>query len=163
VLHTADRDGDIVDHAETLAVIGKSVMEATPDADGDSVFKGLARSEDGTSGGEPEGVHEFQRVGNFELHLFTGRERAGFQFLNVVGFVDEENVFVLGGLGTEEICGRGSFRFQQAITDATVLLGREDVLTDGEVVVVAVDEFEGKHVDFRLLEPLSIDNSDFTT
>jgi len=131
VLHTADRDGDIVDHAETLAVIGKSVMEATPDADGDSVFKGLARSEDGTSGGEPEGVHKFRRVGNFELHLLAARQHAGFQFVNVVGIMDEQNVFVLGGFGCEEVFGLGRLRFQQPVTDATVLLGREDVLTDG--------------------------------
>ena len=29
--------------------------------------------------------------------------------------------------------------------DAPVLFGREDVLADGQVVVRAIDEFEGKH------------------
>ena len=35
--------------------------------------------------------------------------------------------------------------FQQAIVDSLVLFRGEDVSADGEIVVVAVDELEGKH------------------
>ena len=45
----------------------------------------------------------------------------------------------------KEVFGLGSFRFQQPVMDAAVFFGWEDVRADGEVVAVAIDEFEGKH------------------
>jgi len=65
--------------------------------------------------------------------------------VDVVGFVDEEDVFVLGGLGCEKVIGLGGFRFQQTLADAAVFLGREDVLANGQVIAVAIDEFEREH------------------
>ena len=59
--------------------------------------------------------------------------------------MDEENVLVGSGLGRKKVFRGSYFAFEQAIMDQAVLLGREDVLADGEVVAVAVDQFERKH------------------
>jgi hypothetical protein len=34
---------------------------------------------------------------------------------------------------------------QQAVVDSAIFFGREDVCADGKVIIVAVNEFEGKH------------------
>jgi len=51
VLHAADGHGHIVDHAEAFTMVGKGVVEAASDADGDLVFEGFLGGEDRTSGG----------------------------------------------------------------------------------------------------------------
>ncbi len=61
-LHFADGNGYIVDRAETLAMSGVGVMEAAADVAAEAIKGGGLRGEDGTPGGEPEGVDEFRRV-----------------------------------------------------------------------------------------------------
>ena len=146
MLHAPDGHGHIVDHAEAFAVVGERVVEAAADADGNGVHESLAGSENGPSSGQPESLHQFGRVGYLELLLLASGEGASFQLVNVVKFVNEKNVLVLGGFGREEVLGTGELGFQQAFADAAVLFGWEDVLADGEVVAVAIDEFEREHV-----------------
>src|SRR5215472_4639367 len=45
-LQAADRDSDVVDHAESFAVVREGVMEASANADAYSVLQGLASRED---------------------------------------------------------------------------------------------------------------------
>jgi len=59
--------------------------------------------------------------------------------------VDEQDVLIGRGLRSNEILYLGCARFKQALVDALVLLGGKNVGADGEVVLVAVDEFEGEH------------------
>ena len=55
-LHAADGDRHIVDHAESLAMVGEGMVESSANADADFVGQGLARREDGSPGREPEGL-----------------------------------------------------------------------------------------------------------
>ena len=73
-LQATDGDGDVVDHAESFAVVGKGVMESAADADADFVGESLARGENGSSGGEPEGFDKVARVGNLHFHFFARAE-----------------------------------------------------------------------------------------
>jgi hypothetical protein len=138
-LQAADGDGDIVDHAESFAVIGEGVMESSTDADADFVGEGAVSGKNGASGGKPEGFDQVAGVGNLHLKFFAWSEGAGAEFADVVGLVDEENVLVVGGLGLEEVAGVGDLGGDQAVVNATILFGWEDVGADREVVGVAVD------------------------
>ena len=144
-LHATDGNGHVVDHAESLTVIRKSVMESSAEADADFVSEALAGREDGAAGGEPERFCEVARVGDFHFHFFARAERACFELVDVFGFVNEKYVLIGGGLRFEEIGGVGHSSGDETVTNATVLFGGKDVIADGEVVGVAVDEFEGEH------------------
>src|SRR5580692_35975 len=56
-LHTANGDGNVVDHAEALAVTGEGMMESTANVDGHAVVEGTIGCQHGTARGEPEGAH----------------------------------------------------------------------------------------------------------
>ena len=144
-LHSADGHGDVVDHAESLAMIGKGVVKAAADADADFVDQGLARCEDRAARRQPESVGKIARVGNLHFHFFARAECAGLQLLHVVGLVDEKYVLVGRWLGFEKVGGVGDAGGDQAIANAAILFGREYVVADGEVIGVAVDEFEREH------------------
>jgi hypothetical protein len=65
--------------------------------------------------------------------------------LYVLGLVDEEDVLIGCGLRFEEVIRVGDASGDEAVADAAIFFGREDVVADGEVVRVAVDELEGEH------------------
>jgi len=79
-LEAADSNGDIMNHAEAFAVVGKGVVEAAADARGKAIGQGALSGEDGAAGGKPEGFDGFFRIRDFEAHLLGGRERASFKF-----------------------------------------------------------------------------------
>ena len=91
--------------------------------------------------------HQVARVGNFHLHFFARAERAGLQLLHILRRVHEKNVEVGRGCRFQEVGGVGDAGRNQAVVNAPVFLGREDVVADGQVIGVAVDEFEGEHDD----------------
>src|SRR5215471_4626069 len=84
-LKTADGDGDIVDHAESFAVVGKCVMESTADADRNFVNEALLGCEDGAPSSEPECVCQLTGIWDLHFHFFALAERACPQFLDVLG------------------------------------------------------------------------------
>ena len=51
----------------------------------------------------------------------------------------------MAGWGSRKSFGVGDAGRDQAVADAAIFFGREDVVADGEVVRVAVDELEGEH------------------
>ena len=144
-LHTTDGDGNIVDHAESLAMVGKSMMEAAANVNGDAIGQSLARGQNRSACRQPECLDEFGGKRNFELHLFLRAESAGLQLANILRGVDQQDVLIGGWLRWEEVFGTGDSRLQQAVVDSAIFLSREDVSTDGKVILVAVNEFEGKH------------------
>ena len=82
---------------------------------------------------------------NFQLHRFARAQRSGLQLLHILRRVDQQNVQVGRGLRFEKIAGLGDAGRDQPIVNATVFFGREDVVADGQVVSVAVDELERQH------------------
>src|ERR1039458_5751327 len=144
-LHTADGDGHVVDHAEAFAVTRMGVMEASADADGHAVVKGMIGGQHGTAGGQPEGAYQFRGVGNLEFQLFAGAERTGFQFFYILRSVHYQNIMVGGRARSDKIGRLGNSGCKQALIDALVFLRGKNVGADGEEVVVDDDEFKGKH------------------
>jgi hypothetical protein len=144
-LHATDGNRNIVDHAEAFAVIGKRVMESSSDADGHAVDEGMIGGQHRSASGEPEGAYQLRRVRDFELQLFARAERARPQLLNVARGVHQKYVFVGGRPRGDEVRCGGNSRRDQPVVNALVLFGGENVRPDGQVVVIAVDEFEGKH------------------
>ena len=129
-LQAADGDGDVVDHAEALAVIGEGVVKSAAEADGNFVGQALAGGEDGSTGGEPEGVGQLARVRDLHFHFFALGERAGLELLHVFGFVDQKDILIAGGLGLEEIGGVGDAGGDEAVADPAVLFGVKDVVAN---------------------------------
>ncbi len=70
-LHAANRHRHVVDHAKTFAVIGESMMEAASDVEGNAIFQGVLGRQNRTARSQPEGAHQFRRVGNLHLLLFA--------------------------------------------------------------------------------------------
>ena len=140
VLQAANGDGDVVDDAETFAVIRKSVMKTSADVRRRAVREGALPCFDGTAGSEPAGFHEFLRVRNFHAQLFDGAERAGFEFVNVFGRVDAENIFVGSGSGHDKIGGRAEFLFDKRVMNEAVFLRREDVRSKVKIESFVIDK-----------------------
>src|SRR5215831_14314226 len=107
----------------------------------------MSRGQNRSARSQPERLDEVARVGDLHLHFFARAEPAGLQFLHILRLVDQQDVLVSGGLGFEEIrrlCNGGG---DEPVADEAVLLRREDMAPDGEVVGVAIYEFEREHGD----------------
>jgi hypothetical protein len=144
-LHATNRNRDVVDHAESFAVVGEGVVKSASNADRDLIRQCLARGEDRSASRQPERVDQVARIGNLHLHFFARAERAGGQLVDVFGLVDEKNVLISGWPRFEEVRLLGNAALDQAIANAAVFFGGEDVLADRQIVRVAVDELERKH------------------
>ncbi len=144
-LEAADGDGDIVNGAEAFAVAGVGVMKTATDVAGKAIAKCGACGGDGATGGEPEGVNELLGIGDFEFHEFAGGERGGFEFVDPVRSVDEEDVGVGGGIGAEDVFGGCNGVAEKFVGDEAEFLRGEDVGAEVEVVAFVVEEFEGEH------------------
>ena len=144
-LHAADRYGDVVDHAEALAVVGEGVVESAADAYAHFVYEAMARGEDRSTGSQPEGVHQLRRERNLQLLRFTRTKRSSLQFLHILWRMDQQNVEVGRGLGFEKVAHVGDAGGEKTVANAAIFFGRKDVSTDGEIVGVAIDELEGQH------------------
>src|SRR5208337_49774 len=57
LLQAADGDAEVVEHAETFAMIGVGVMEAAPEVDAHAIFQSQLGSKDGAAGVEHESVN----------------------------------------------------------------------------------------------------------
>src|SRR3981081_4341535 len=104
-LHTSDGDGNIVDHAESLALVGKRMVEAAANVNGDALGQGVERGQNRSPCRQPECPNEFGGKRNFELHLFLRAERAGLQLANILGDVYQQDVLIGSWLRREEVFG----------------------------------------------------------
>src|SRR5579872_3884302 len=93
-LQTPDCNGDVVDHAEALAMVGEGVMKSSANRDADFVGQGLARREDRSSGSQPKSIYEIARIRDFHLHLFARAEGAFSQSLHVVRLMHQKDVLI---------------------------------------------------------------------
>ena len=93
-LHAANGDGHVVDHAEAFAVVGEGMMKSAADIEGNSIVERIIGGKDGTSGGEPEGAHQFGRVGNFKEEFLPRGKGAGLKFLHVLRSMDKQHVLI---------------------------------------------------------------------
>ncbi len=120
-------------------------MEASTNVDGNTVSQSLARSQNRSSGSQPESLDQLGRVRDLKFHLFKRAERPGPKLVHIFRGVYEQDVLVGSRLGFQEVRGLGNAACEQTVVDEPVLLGREDVSPDGQVVAVAVDELEEEH------------------
>ena len=145
-LHAADRHRHVMNHAKAFAVIGESVVEAAADVEGHAILEGMLGGQNRTARSQPESMHQLRRVGNLHLLLFAGGKRSGFQLLHVLRSVDQQNVLVRCGLRSYEV---GRLRLLSVSSNRSWMRryfsAGKTWLPIGRIVVVAVDELEGKH------------------
>lgn len=72
-------------------------------------------------------------------------ESAGFEFVDVGGSVDAENVVIGGGSRRDDVGGGGNAFGEERIADEAVFLRREDVGAEVQVVTVVIDERRRGH------------------
>ena len=77
-LQAADRHGHIVKNAEPFAMIGIRVMESAADIRRPAVAQRALTRKNRAARGEPAGVHQLQRVRNFQSQDFCVGKRARF-------------------------------------------------------------------------------------
>ena len=106
-LQPADRHGDVVDRAEAFAMAWEGMVKAAAVVVAETVFQGAAAGQDRAAGGEPNGVHHFSGVRNFELNDFLVAESALAQRRHPVTGVDPQHVIVGSGVRGDEIGGIG--------------------------------------------------------
>ncbi len=144
-LHAADRDRNVVDHAEAFAVIGEGMMKPAANADRDAVVERIIGGQHRSAGGHPECAHQLRRVWNLHLQFLARAERAGFQFLHVLRRVYQQNVFIGGGTRSNEVGGVGHIHGHQSVVYASVLLTGKYVVPDGQEIIFAIDKLKGQH------------------
>jgi len=144
-LQPPNRHGNIVDHAESLAVVGKCMMKSATDADADSVYETLPCAKNRSPRREPESIGKIARVGNFHLHFFPLAECSSLEFLNILRLMYQKNVLIGRRARLQKIFRASNTGGYQFVANAPVFLGREDVVADRKVIGITVDELEGKH------------------
>ena len=121
------------------------MVEAAADVDADAVDQGLARGQDGASGGEIEGLDHLARIGHFELDQVVVAETAVFKLVDPLGGVDEQDVGTCGQRRLKEVVGAGEEFVDQELADEAVLDGREDMIAELQVVAFVIDQRERQH------------------
>ena len=145
LLHGANGDGKIVDHAEAFAVIGKGVMKSAADVDANTVFQRAFGRQNRAAGVQQEGIHHLRRIWNLHLQLFARAQAAFHQLVHIKRRMDQQDVGFGGRLRSDEVRVVGDAFLQQAFANEAELVGAKNVLADGQEILLAIDEFEGQH------------------
>ena len=62
----------------------------------------------------------------------------------------QQDIGFAGGLGSDEIALVGNMLPQQQLANQAIFVGAEDVLADGQEILLAINQFEGQHgADFQ--------------
>src|SRR5437868_2776874 len=142
LLHFADGDSDVMNHAKALAVIRISVVESAADVEADSIGECALRSQDGSARGKPEGPDQLRRIWQFHLHLFMRAQSSMRQALDVSAAVYQANIIVRGRSRLDKVSIVSFAGFDQPVVNHPVLLGWEDMCAYRQVVVLAVNKAE---------------------
>jgi len=67
-LKAANCYGDIMNGAESFAMVREGVVETAGEIRGESIGESAAAGENRTAGGEPDSIDHFARPGNFQVH-----------------------------------------------------------------------------------------------
>jgi hypothetical protein len=95
--------GDIVDGAESFAVIRKGMVKTAAHVVADAVLERQPRRQHGAAGRQPEAFHQVARVGNLQLQNLLVAERAVREFFDPGAIVRQQQVFVGGRLRSDEV------------------------------------------------------------
>src|SRR5207248_11284378 len=72
-LHAANRDRDIMDHAEAFTVVREGMMKSAADVECHTVPQRQLSRPNRSSGRQPERIHQFRRIWKLHLHFFFRR------------------------------------------------------------------------------------------
>lgn len=147
-LHGSYGDGDVINHAEALAVIRESVVKATSNVDAYTILQRSFCRQDGPSRVQHKGVNNLWRVGNFHLQLFSSAEATLHQLVDVMRGVHQGDIGFTRRFGDDEIDGVSDALLKQTLLDEAVLVGAKDMLTDRKEILVAVYQLKGQHGPF---------------
>src|SRR5262249_40912915 len=145
----------IVDHAEPFAMIREGVMKSAADVDRRDILQRMLRRQNRATRSQPECINQFGRIRNLHLQFFNSGESPRLKFVYVIWFVYEEYVLIRRGLRSDEIRRVSYAKFNQLIVHAAILLSRKDVLPDGQIVFVTINELEREHEQPIILKPPS--------
>src|SRR5215470_10077786 len=124
-LETADSDSDVMNRAESFAVVGVRMMETPAQVAGKAIAKSQLARENRTAGGQPDSLHEFGRIRHFELHDFAGGQRAVPELADPFRRVHPKEVLVSGQSGLNEVFPQGDAIAQKEFMDEAELLRRK--------------------------------------
>ena len=141
----ANGDREIVNHAEALAVLREGVMKSAADIDADTVAERALGRQDRAARVQQEGIHDLRRVRNLHLQLFPRAESAFHQLVDVMRRMHQGDVRLAGGLRRDEVALVRGPLLQQAFANPEKLVGAKNVFPDRQIVLLAIDQFEGQH------------------
>jgi hypothetical protein len=145
LLHFADRNGDIVDHAKSLAVVRKGMVETAAEVDAHAIPKREVSGKDRSAGHQPKRFDQRPAIGHFKFEFFADRESSGSQLVNVYRSVCQKDVLVVGGLWLDKILRDGCTEFEQAVAYKPILLAWKNVMPEREQISIAVNQTERQH------------------
>src|SRR5580698_2308341 len=65
--------------------------------------------------------------------------------MHILRLMNEQNVLISSRVGLQKIASLGVTSHKQPVTDSAIFPGGKNVLANGQVIRVAVDELEGEH------------------
>jgi hypothetical protein len=104
-LQQPDCDGDVVEHAEPLAVIGEGVMRAAGEVHRGAIAQRVARRGDGAPHGTPRPLDERRRPRQPELTHLGGAELTVDESVYVLRRMHEAQHLISRALGIEHALG----------------------------------------------------------
>ena len=135
-LETPDRHGNIVNHAEALAMVRIRVMESAANVRGPAIFQRAPSRQNRAAGRQPARHNQFLRVRHLHPHFFLVTQVAGFQLVEILLRMNAQNIGIRRRLRRQKILrARDSFS-QKLIVNQPVLLRREHVRAKVQVVAV---------------------------
>ena len=99
MLHLANGDGDVVDGAETFAVIRKGMVKSTAYVEADTFVESQAGRQGGAACRQPECARHFRRIRNLELQNLFLAQGSVLEALDPSALMHQQQIIVRSRLG----------------------------------------------------------------
>jgi len=130
-LQGADRDGDVVEHAEPFTVVGKGVVRSAGEVHRDAVVERVTRRLARSACRAVRSLDQRLRPWKAQAALFVLREGAARESIHVVGGVNEQEVVtvrarrIVHAFGEHDMLGENTFAQQRVLGDRESMPVRE--------------------------------------
>src|SRR5580700_12086619 len=117
-----------------------SVVEASAEVGGESVFERFVPGQRRSPGGQPKSRSGRLRERNFQFHTFAQSEGIRLQLVHIGRRMNAQNVFVRGGLRQQEIAGLRDPFGEKRLVDQSEFFRGENVRSQVQIVLRVIND-----------------------
>jgi hypothetical protein len=129
-LKAADGDRNVVEHAESLAVIGEGVVEAASNVEAAVVAQRLAGGQNRSACYMKKSIDKFFAIRNFQLEFLARTQGSALQLVDPELGVNEQQVAILAGRSGDKVGFSKISGLEKALTDGSVFARVKDMVAD---------------------------------